>query len=448
MLVYNIAVVNSKPVVLMKNKRIGLWQLMALVTGNMVGSGIFLLPANLASIGSISLLSWLITTLGALCLALIFARLAVTLPQTGGPYAYTHKAFGHFMGFQTAYFYWIASWVGNAAIALAGAGYLATFFPALHSPLAACITAIVFIWLFTFTNCFSAKFSSIIQLGTTIVKIIPILLIGLVGWFYVHPHYFSAYSNIAQPPQSLFHGISTGVALTFWAFIGLESATIPAEFVDNPKRNIPLATILGTLIAAVCYIASSSAIFGMVKAPMLAHASAPFAMAATLILGPIGQWLIAGLAVIACLGCLNGWTLVQGEIAKAAALDHLFPAVFAKCNRYGMPAVGIIITSILVTALLLLTISPSLVKQFQLVILLAVFATLIPYLYTAFADFSLLKQSKNHIGNYAITLFAIGYSLWALINTGTRAIDYGCFMLLSSAILYQFIKRKGEKHVS
>ncbi|MCP4473050.1 MAG: amino acid permease [Gammaproteobacteria bacterium] len=360
-----------------EKEKMGLWMLTALVAGNMIGSGVFLLPADLAKIGSISLYGWLFTTLGAFTLAILFAKMSLWIPKAGGPYAYAEKVLGRYMGFQTAYSYWVAIWVGNAAMSLATIGYLRVFFPILANPLLACLVAIIQIWLLTFVNLQGVKTVGIIQLATTVGKLFPILLIGIVGWAYFHPHYFTAGFHVSS--QSHFHAISSAASLTLWAFIGVESAAVSSDTVKSPHRNVPLATLLGTAIAAVAYISSSTAMMGMLPHTALANSTAPFALAASQILGPWGHALVAIAAVISCLGALNGWILLQGEIPKDAAVDQLFPALFSRCNRHGVPAVGLMITSLLISGLLLCTMSEALTQQTKQVLFCNFPSTLLPH---------------------------------------------------------------------
>jgi basic amino acid/polyamine antiporter, APA family len=425
-----------------QHKKMGLWMLTSLVAGNMIGSGIFLLPSNLASIGSISLLSWGFTALGAFLLALVFAKMSIMIPKVGGPYAYAQAGFGDYIGFQTAYNYWIQVWVGNSAIAIAMVGYLAVFWPSLHSPTARCIVEIMAIWLFTLVNINGVHSAGLVQLVTTILKLIPILLIGLFGWWFFHPEYLTGSFNVSG--HSNFTATSTAATLTLWAFIGLESATVPADSVSNPRRNIPLATLMGTLIAAVAYIASSAAIMGMIPMDVLAKSTSPFAAAAGIIFGKWGVWVIAAGAAISCIGALNGWIMLQGQVAMAAADDKLFPAIFAKRNSKGVPAWGLAITSVLITALLLMANSPNLVNEFKLIALLATLATLIPYLYTTMAEIVIFKHhggcfNSKHWFNATVALLAGLYVFWAIFGSGREVIFYGSILVFSSVPLYAWI---------
>jgi len=423
-------------------KNLGLWMLTTLVAGNMIGSGIFLLPSNLASIGSISLFSWCITATGAFLLAIVFAKTSLIIPRAGGPYAYAQKGFGDFIGFQTAYNYWIAIWVGNAAIIVALIGYLTVFWPALEHPAFGCLLGISVLWFFTLVNIIGVKSVGVTQIVTTICKLIPIILVAILGWGYFHPEYLTQSYNISN--TSNFSAITHAATLTLWAFIGLESATVPADYVDNPTRNIPLATLLGTGIAAIVYIASSAAIMGMIPANVLAQSMSPFAAAAGIIFGHWGNWLIAFGATVSCLGALNGWTLLQGQIPMVAADDNLFPKIFAKRNKDGIPVNSLLITSALITLLLLLTSSPNLINQFKIIILIAALTSLVPYLYTAISEVIMLKKGEYpHSRFHTIVAFlAAIYAFWAIFGSGEDIIFYGSMLIFSSIPLYAFVTWK------
>lgn len=422
-------------------KKLNLAMLTSLVAGNMIGSGVFLLPSAMAQLGSLSLLSWFFTAAGSFILALIFSRMSLKIPKTGGPYAFAKIGLGNFVGFQTAYSYWIAIWAGNAAIVIAGTGYLSVFFPFLTNSLYACILSVAFIWLFTFINLKGIRNAGFIQLLTTILKLIPLILIALLGWFYFDFNLLMNSLNVTTPKISNFNLITHAAILTLWAFIGLESATVPADSVKNPKRNIPLATLFGTLIAAFVYIASSTVLMGMLPNNILQSSSSPFADAAGIIFGPWGKWLIAAGAIISCLGCLNGWILLQGQIPMAAAKDGLFPKIFQKENKKGVPFFGLIITSVLITLLLLLTISSDLVNQFKIIILMATLANLIPYLYTPVVEILITREKKVSSFVLVTAILGLVYSFWAILGAGQEILAYGSLLLLSSIPFYIFVPK-------
>jgi len=425
-----------------KSEKLGLWMLTALVTGNIIGSGILMLPADLARVGSISLLAWIFTAGGALALSLVFAKMSNLLPKIGGPYAYSHAAFGDFIGFQTAYNYWIMVLIGNAAVAIAAIGYLRVFFPCLHSPLLGTTVAIGMVWIFTAINLRSVQAAGITQIITTILKFIPLLAVAILGWWYFHPTYITQNFNVTH--TSNFSAFSYAATLTLWTFIGLESATIPADSTENPKRNIPLATILGTAIAMFIYFASTAALMGMIPHEILVNSTSPFAAANAVIFGKWGEWIAAAGAIISCLGVLNGWILIQGQMPMAAAADRLFPKIFNKRNKHNIPVSGQIISSIIVSLMLLATTNPSLIDQFQILILLATVIALLSYLYTAVAEIILLpkegfKQRKN-ITQIIIAIFAAAYSFWAIFGSGKDIIFYLAILVFSSVPLYAWLK--------
>lgn len=424
--------------------------LTALVTGNMIGSGVFLLPASLASYGSISILSWMFTALGALSLAMVFGKLSTFIRKTGGPYAYCHEGFGDCIGFLVAYNYWIALCVGNAAIVVAFTGYLTTFFPAIKNgpPILSYFVSISAIWLLTFVNIIGIRRAGLLQVVTTILKLIPLLLIAIIGLFYfkfTHLEFF----NISG--QSNFSAFTSAAALTLWSFIGLESATVPAREAENPSHNIFLATLLGTLVASLVYVVSTTVIMGIIPIKALAHSTAPYAEAAETIFGWWGGKMIALGAVISCFGTLNGWILLQGQIPFAAAKDHLFPAAFAKESRFLTPAFALCVSSILISLLLILTLNNNLVTQFTFIILLATLASLIPYFLTVMSELVLfitrreafkLKYPKLSL---SVSVIAGIYAFWMVIGAGHEVVFYGTLLFLSGVPVYVWIKWKVSK---
>ena len=421
-------------------KKLGLGSLIALVSGNMIGSGIFLLPSNLAQLGSLSLLSWIGTTLGTMFIALVFCRMSRMVTKTGGPYAYAQAGLGNVLGFQTAYCYWISIWVGNAAIVLTGVSYLSTFFPVLSDPVVACFASIFFVWLFTLINLKGVHSAGGAQVILTVLKLAPILLIALAGWFYFRPEYLTEAVNVSSPKLSGFSVITQGATLTLWAFLGVESATVPSDSVEKPERNIPLATVIGAGIAAVTYILSSTVIMGLIPNEVLRVSVSPFADAAQVVFGHWGKWIAAAAAVLSCLGCLNGWILLQGQIPMAAADDGLFLKIFSRRNKNGVPGHGLAITALLISLLLLLTISSDLVNQFKVIILIATLTALVPYLYTPVAEIILFARERSPMSKktLAVAIITIVYSFWAMTGAGQDVLSLGALFVMSSIPLYLF----------
>lgn len=428
-----------------KNK-LGPVMLTALVTGNMMGSGVFLLPGSLATIGSISTIGWIITSVGALSLAMIFAKLGLMRPKAGGPYAYAKSGFGDYLGFQTVSIYWLAAWIGNVAIALAAIGYMSYFFPTLNHPLHACGAAIFLIWLLTCINLIGPRFLGKIQSTTTCFMLIPVLGMAFFGWFWFDSNlYFNSFNVSGKSDLS---SISLAASLTLWAFVGVESASVSAGVARNPKRNVPLATLIGTILAATAYILSSSVIMGIVPNHSLQAASAPFSLAATLALGSVAGKITAACAVIACLGTLGGWILLVGQSGKAAADDKLFPGFYSYVNKRGVPAIGLIATAILMSLLLIATMSPTISKQFETITQVAVFLVLFPYLYSSVSMLILGRRyglDKKEYRRWAYIAFvAIIYIFGAILGEGFKIIYFGftCIILTIPAYAWVVWNRK------
>jgi arginine:agmatine antiporter len=430
--------------------KIGLVPATLMVAGNMMGSGVFMLPANLASIGGIALVGWIITMVGALALALVFAKLATIDPAAGGPYAYARKAFGDYMGFQTNLIYWLANVVGNVGLAVAGLGYLTYFFPSLTIPLVAALGQIAVIWFFTYANILGPRFVGRLQSFTTLFALVPIIGMAIFGWFWFSADTYAAGWNVSG--ESSFGAIGATLNFTLWAFIGVETASVSAGVVENPRRNVPIATLGGVILAGVCYILSSTAIMGMIPNKDLISSTAPFAEAARIALGSKAADIVAICAAIGCLGSLAGWTLLVGQSAKAAADDGLFPNVFARINAKGVPSAGLAIVAILMSVQVLATMSPTATEQFGKVASIAVIMTLLPYIYSAISikvlGFKTLKQHEYALYTM-IGLIAALYCLWAIAGSNGEQTRWSLIFVVSTIVFYALAlnhKRHVEAH--
>lgn len=432
------------------NKPLGLWMATALVTGNMIGSGIFLLPSSLAGFGAISLVGWIVSAFGALTVALVFAGLSRQVSGSGGPYIYTRAAFGDLPGFLVGWGYWISMVAGNAAIAIALVGYLAVFFPTLsEQPMLASGVALLMIWVLVVVNVFGVKVAGMVQLVTTVVKLMPLIAVGMVGLFFLQPENFQPL-NLSG--ESSFSAITATAVLTFWAFMGMECANIPADEVRNPEKTVPRAAVGGTLLAACVYIPGTISVMGIMPAEQLALSTAPYADAARLLFSDGAYYLVAAGAVIACLGALNGWTLCVGQLPLAAAKDQLFPAGFGSLSRFGTPAVGITLSSVLVSALVLMNYSEGLVDQFTFVILLATLTALLPYLVCALSRIVLALRNRDDKLvsrlDFAVAGLASAFTTWAILGTGFATIVWGCVLLLCGLPVFFWIRRSATRRNS
>lgn len=418
---------------------IGFWTAVSIVMGNMIGSGVFLLPASLAPFGGVSLIGWGISTAGSLMLALVFAHLARFTPAAGGPYAYTREAFGDLPGFLVAWGYWISTWSALAALAVAGVGYLDPFVPGIvRSPVGAALLAIAMVWVMVGVNIRGVRAAGRVQFVTTALKILPLVAIGLAGLFYLDRSHLAIADTSAR---GVFGGATRSATLTLWAFLGLECATIPATSIDNPSKTIPRATIIGTLLTAVIYIVSTVGIMGLLAPGALATTTAPFADAARVLAGENAARLVAVGAALSCFGALNGWTLVCGQVPLAAAADRLFPRVFGRLSSRGTPVNGFIIGGVLATALIAMNYARGLVSLFTFVILLATLSTLVPYAFCSLAAFIIERRAGRRLtaGVRVVCALAFLYSVWAIAGAGTDVVTYGFLLLIAALPVYVWV---------
>ncbi len=432
-----------------ESKKIGLITTTSLVIGNMIGVGIFVLPAALAKYGSISLLGWIFTATGAIILAKIFSNFSkIIVNKSGGPYAYSRAGFGDFIGFLVAWGYWISCWVSNGAIAIAIVGALSFFFPVLETnSLYSVSIGLSLIWLFTWINTRGIKTSGKVQVITTALKLLPLAFIILLGIFFFKFENFPAFNLTGESNFATFPVVA---ALTLYAFLGIECATIPAENVDNPEVTVPKATMIGTILTAIVYILGTVVLFGILPIDILQNSAAPFAKAANLIAGDFGGYFVAVGVIISGLGVLNGWILVTGQVPMATAKDELFPKIFKRENKNGAPVVGLIIGSLLSSCVMLMNFTKGLVDQFQFIVEITVLCALIPYLFTAASYILVIIEKKLHAGSWvkAFVLGGLGfaYSLWAIYGSGSTTVFYGFILLLIGIPFYLVMQwNKREK---
>jgi len=414
------------------SRPIGLWTATSLVVGGMIGSGVFLLPATLASFGAASLLGWALTLCGALLLALVYSWLAQTIPNHGGAYAYARTAFGDAPGFLVAWSYWVCNWTGNAALSVAFAGSLGAVWPqATATPIRGAICALAALWICTSVNLAGVREAGRLQVVTTLLKIVPLVLFGLFGLAYIEAGAYQPFNPSGQPLLSV---TTTVAALTLWAFLGLESATVPTGVIENPERTVPRATVMGMLIAGIATLLTCTVVIGLLPPDVLTKSAAPMAEAASRLWGPAAGIAIGVIATVSCFGALNGWVLMQAQTPLAAAQDGLFPKRFSELDGNGTPRFGLLFSSLLATTLVFANYSDSLVELFTFSILLSTAAALLPYAISALAWLRLNPGAS--IARKLVAAGAVLYSLWALIGTGSESLIWGVGLLLMGLPVY------------
>lgn len=425
--------------------KIGLAALTLVTASNMMGSGVFMLPTNLAGVGYISLWGWVITIIGVIALALVFAKSSLINPRIGGIVSYAKDAFGPFVGFQSTICYWISAWIGNVALLVAGVGYLSYFFPALHDPVYSCITSIVILWAFVLLGSFGADIAGRSQSFTATCMLIVVLGVGFIGWFWFKPDNFSQVYNATG--KSDLQAVMSAASIALWGFLGVESAVVSTGQVKDPERTVPKATVFGLLITAICYVSSCTVIMGIVPHEVLVHSPAPFASAASYMFGPLAGKVASALSIIACFGSLSGWLILQSEAPRAAAKDGIFPAFFAETNKNNVPVKSLVFTGVLMSLVLFMTASPNLAKQFEIVILLSVFASLLPYIYAIISlpilminrDMAATRTFRVYTG---LVLIGIVFCLYALLGSGSNSLYWGILMVLITIPLYTYVAAK------
>lgn len=416
-------------------RRIGLLPATMLVAGNMIGAGIFMMPTIMASIGGIATLGWFVTVPGAFIIGYLFAILGRARPKAGGPYAYAREALGDFAGFQCTLLYWFSNVIGNIAIATSITGYITVFLPVLRAPLPGAFCTIVLIWLSAILNMIGPRLVTRFETCTTLLGVGPIALVGIAGWFFFDPTIFASGWNPAGLNQGT--AISSAVSIMFWAFMGVESASVAAGVVENPERNIALATLLGVLIAAVVYVLGTTVIMGIIPNDQLRESTAPFAEAAMRALGPIGGTIITICAIFKASGCLGGWTLINAETALATARDGLFPAFFANTDSRGVPVRGMVVVSVLMTVIVLATLSPSVGDAFMTLTDISVLLVLTPYIFAAVSTGDYVQRKLLTRPVLIFAALTVLYCLFVIVASAGTAVAISMALGLATAPLFR-----------
>jgi len=427
-------------------KSLGIAACTAVVVGNMVGSGFYLSPAAVAPYGTLAILMWAIMGGGAICLGLTFARLARLAPATGGPYAYTRMAFGDFAGFLIAWGYWISIWASLPVIALAFAGAIVNLSPSLQNRSFAIALTLGAIWSVVLVNLRGVKAAGTFAEVTTYTKLVPFAAIAIIGLLYIEPANLSGGFNPSG--QTLLVSAAALAPLTMFAYLGLESATVPAGDVRDPQRTIPRSTILGISTATILYVLGTIVVMGVVPREQLIRSVAPFSDAARIMWGPIGAGMITLAVIISSIGALNGWTLLMGQVPMAAAQDRLFPSVFSRLSASGVPAIGIVISAALSTALVLIQVSgsPGVRAVYNTIVSLSTMTAVVPYAFCALAAgligaHAAANGQGRRIG--AVEIIGFVFALFTLYGCGPEPVLYGLMLLMLGIPVYVWQRRRG-----
>jgi APA family basic amino acid/polyamine antiporter len=419
-----------------ETRSLGLPQATALILGTIIGVGIFNLPYSLASIGPISIVAMVLTTVGALALALLFARLSKRMPADGGPYAYARAAFGDGVGFANAWSYWITAWAGNAAIVTGWVFYVENFVNKDGIVGWSIVIALVGIWIPAMVNLTGVKNMGFVQFWSTVIKFIPLLIMSTVGLFFISTANYSP-ANVSG--ENDLQAIGSAMAICLFSYLGVECAAVAAAKVRNPGKNVPKATVIGTLGAAVVYLLSMVAVFGIVPTNVLAEDAnkASYSVAFNTMAG--GDWagdLVALAVIISGFGALNGWTMICAEMPLAAAKDGLFPKLFGRISKRGVPAAGIIASSVLASVAMVVSYAgASGATVFNTLVLMSGITAAVPYAFSALAK--LKWRREGGVGDLIIAVLALFFSIlfiWYSRNSGDEwFVVWGPFLMAGAA---------------
>lgn len=421
----------------------GLPVAMALIVGSIIGVGVFNLPSSLASYGPISLASMALTTVGALALAMLFASLSRRLPASGGPYAYARTAFGNATGFTNAWSYWITAWAGNAAIAVGWVLYVEVFINTGHDKVFSILLVLVGLWLPAFINLSGVKNLGSVMLLTTVLKFIALAFMSTVAFFFVKGANYTPW-NVSG--ENAINAIGGGMAIALFSYLGVETASVAAAKVRDPDRNVPKATILGTLATAVVYMLSLTAVFGILPTSELATSTAPFSDAVNEMFG--GTWagyVMAAFVVISGFGALVAWTMICAEMPMAAANDGLFPDRFKQMSDKGVPAFGIISSTVLASVAMVVNyLGSGGATVFTTLVLMTGITAAIPYAFSALAQLKWrlvdhrTVETPRFVRDMIVAVLALVFSvlfIWYSRNTGHSFWVYWAPFLMAGGAL-------------
>jgi len=422
-----------------------------LVAGNMIGSGVFMLPASLAATGSSTIMSWIITSAGALALAGVFAALATIRPTQDAIVDYPARGLHPFFGFANWWLYLLACWIGVPAVALAATGYLAYFLPALAEPVAGAWTTVAIVWLLTLANIFGAKLITRLSGLTLLIGLAPIVVATVLGLLAFDDATFAAGWNVSGKPLSV--AVGQSLAPIFWAFLGIESASFAAAVVRDPEKNVARASLGGVALAAVIYIAASVALLGSIPTDVLAKSTAPFADAIALLWGPTAASVIAVCALLKTLGTVGGWMLVTAEVSRSGAAAGYLPNLLSQGDATRAPVRDLLLAAILMSGVLLASVSPTLGKQFGVLINITVNFSMVAYALCSLALVRIAQAVEDGARRWMLRVLGLGaaaFSVAVIVLSDPSMLPPTLWVIAATGPLYGLVllARRGKKSAS
>tara|TARA_B100000989_G_scaffold105033_2_gene76934 strand:- start:283 stop:1599 length:1317 start_codon:yes stop_codon:yes gene_type:complete len=426
-----------------ESKKIGLWTLLSLVIGSQIGSGIFTLHNTLAPFGGYAIAGWVGAGLGGISLALVYAELAHRYPKNGGSHAYVLAAFGHKAAFFTGWTYWLISSISTASVIAATVSYMIPIIGPIDRTTAINYQIILCV-LVALLNLRGVQTAGKAEISLATIKVLSLTLIPLAALMYFnHNHIIFAAHNATTGLQN----IGAASLLAFWSFIGLETATTPAESVANPKTTIPLAIITGTCIVLCLYLLNSIAMIGLISPDALQNHPAPYVLASQYLVGEQWSILVAIFAVLVCLSNINAWILASGQIALGIANDQLLPELFKTINRYGAPTWGIIISSALNIPFIIATANDNITKQISSIIEISVVCFIFIYAVCCLSLFQIAIKEKKPFGDnaYTYSIMAGFFCMGILLATDINTLVTAALFTVSGIPIYWIMRHNKTK---
>jgi APA family basic amino acid/polyamine antiporter len=422
------------------DRQLGLGMATALVVGNTIGMGIFMQPAALAPFGLNALTGWAAVIIGCVCLALSFAALARKLPEADGPFGYVRSTLSEAIAFPALWSYWISCWVTLPVLSIGVVGYFINVFPA-AAAIPPALLAVSFMWTFVGVNLLGIKSGGRVQVVTSLLKIVPLVLVLVVGTVSILASPGTYTPNLPTTPLTM-HLSMGAAAVALYAMLGFESAAVAAGRVKDPQRNVPRATLIGTLLVAIFYVAVVA--IGMLVVPQatLATADAPFVTIVDhLFDAGDGRW-ISLFVVISGLGCLNGWTLLASELTRTLSSHRLLPEVLRDSNRFGAPWASLLLTGALATFVGVMNYSETLVGAFTKLSLIVSAANLPLYVCCSFALFVMLRRSPEGLSPLLWIAGAggVAFSAFAFFGVGWEAFIWALLLSLAGVPVYYWMR--------
>jgi len=423
-------------------KELGFWMCTALVVGNTIGMGIFVLPASLAPYGLNALLGWGITVLGMTMLARVFAQLAREFPTADGPYTYIERTTGPLPAYIAIWCYWVSCWITNAALAIGLVGYLGKVLPGLDA-VSPVVQAAALIWVFVGINLLGVRMGGGVQVVTTILKLLPmIFIVGLGGWLLLKDP--AVYTRHVPTTPITLEALMAASTIALFAMLGIESAAVPAGRVRDPERTIPRSTMFGTLLTAAIYIAVSAMALLLMRQDVLAQSSAPFADLLDQFMGNGHGRVLSAFVVISGLGALNGWTLLASELTASMGRHGFLPGPVCALNSRGAPAASLLLTGALATVMVLMNYSKSMVDGFTFLSQVVTAANLPLYLLCAIALVVLTRRGSRELPGSLFVLGILGttYVVFAFIGLGREPFVWSLVLGVAGLPLYWLMRKR------